>query len=73
MDGATPANALKPDWNELAKGEPRTDWTLDEVQAIYQAPFADLMHNAQIVHRTHFEPNQVQISTLLSHHVRHPF
>jgi len=68
MDGAThtPENILKPDWAKLAAGESRTDWTLDEVRAIYNAPFADLMHTAQLVHRQHFDPNQVQISTLLS-------
>jgi len=45
---------------------PRTDWTLDEVREIYAAPFADLMHAAQTVHRNNFDPNHVQISTLLS-------
>jgi len=68
MDGSSQANdtALQPDWEVLAKGEPRTDWKLEEVRALYNAPFADLMHTAQIVHRKHFNPNQVQISTLLS-------
>jgi biotin synthase len=50
----------------LAAGEPRTDWSVEEVRALYTAPFADLMHTAQTVHRKHFDPNQVQISTLLS-------
>ena len=70
MDGATQAPRdpvqLTPDWATLQQGEPRMDWTLDEVRALYDAPFADLMHTAQTVHRKNFNPNHVQISTLLS-------
>jgi biotin synthase len=47
-------------------GEVRTDWTLDEVRALFALPFADLIFHAQRVHREHFDPNSVQISTLLS-------
>ena len=44
----------------------RHDWTLDEVQALFDLPFKDLILRAQTVHRAHFDPNQVQVSTLLS-------
>ncbi len=44
----------------------RTDWTLDEIAAFYDLPFSELMYQAQTVHRENFDPNQVQISTLLS-------
>ncbi|MEI8209243.1 MAG: biotin synthase BioB [Methylococcales bacterium] len=44
----------------------RHDWQLDEVQALYALPFNDLIFKAQTVHRTHFDPNEVQISSLLS-------
>jgi biotin synthase len=47
-------------------GEIRTDWTLEEVQALFALPFADLVFEAQRVHRQHFDPNAVQVSTLLS-------
>jgi biotin synthase len=47
------------------RGAPRT-WSVDEVAALYAAPFADLLYRAQTVHRAHFEPNTVQLSTLLS-------
>jgi len=47
-------------------GEVRTDWTLEEVRAIYRQPLMDLLYQAQSVHRAHFDPNRVQISTLLS-------
>jgi len=44
----------------------RHDWTLAEVQALFALPFNDLLFRAQAVHRRHFDPNAVQISTLLS-------
>jgi len=47
-------------------GEVRSDWTLEEVRALHALPFNDLMHQAQLAHRRHFDPNQVQVSTLLS-------
>ena len=47
-------------------GEVRNDWTLEEVQALYALPFADLVFHAQRVHRENFDPNQVQVSQLLS-------
>nr|MBO2512481.1 biotin synthase BioB [Gammaproteobacteria bacterium] len=45
---------------------PRTDWTLDEVKALFELPLFDLLYAAQWVHRQHFDPNAVQCSTLLS-------
>ena len=44
----------------------RSDWTLDEVEQLFTLPFSDLMFRAQQVHRQHFDPNRVQVSTLLS-------
>jgi biotin synthase len=46
--------------------EPRGDWTLAEVEALYALPLNDLLYTAQWVHRQHFDPNAVQVSTLLS-------
>ena len=37
-----------------------------EIEALFRLPFADLMYQAQTVHRAHFDPNKVQLSTLLS-------
>ena len=37
-----------------------------DIVALFELPFADLMHQAQTVHRTNFDPNAVQVSTLLS-------
>jgi biotin synthase len=53
-----------PDLSHL--GTVRTDWTLDEARAIFAAPFNDLLFHAQRVHRENFQPNRVQVSTLLS-------
>ena len=36
------------------------------VAALFELPFADLLYQAQAVHRAHFDPNRVQLSTLLS-------
>ena len=44
----------------------RHDWSRAEVQALFDMPFNDLLFQAQTAHRQHFDPNAVQISTLLS-------
>lgn len=44
----------------------RQDWTRDEVLAMFNQPFNDLLFQAQVVHRQYFDPNEVQLSTLLS-------
>jgi biotin synthase len=44
----------------------RHNWQHEEVEALFALPFADLMYKAQTFHRNHFDPNQVQVSTLLS-------
>ena len=44
----------------------RNDWSLAEIEALFALPFNDLLFRAQSVHRRHFDPNQVQVSTLLS-------
>ncbi len=45
---------------------PRSDWTRDEIAALFALPFPELMFRAQSAHRAHFDPTQVQISQLLS-------
>jgi biotin synthase len=45
---------------------PRTDWTRAEVEALFEWPFNDLLYLAHSVHRQHFDPSAVQVSTLLS-------
>ncbi len=41
-------------------------WNPREVEGLYELPFNDLIHRAHSVHRRHFDPNAVQLSTLLS-------
>ncbi|MBV8125910.1 MAG: biotin synthase BioB [Paucibacter sp.] len=60
--------------NQIQSLTPTTDadrrnakpWTVDEVAALFELPFNDLMFRAQQVHREHFDANAVQLSTLLS-------
>lgn len=44
----------------------RHDWTRDEVLALFDLPFPELMARAGETHRERFDPTQVQVSTLLS-------
>ena len=44
----------------------RHDWTRAEVRALFALPFPELIFRAAEVHRAHFDPAEVQISTLLS-------
>src|SRR5260370_3640845 len=46
--------------------EPRGSWTREEALALYEAPFNDLLFQAQTAHRKHFDPNKVQLSRLLN-------
>lgn len=46
--------------------EIRHHWTKEEILALFALPFNDLLFQAQTAHRKHFDPNQVQVSTLLS-------
>ena len=41
-------------------------WSRESIEALFNLPFSDLMFKAQQVHREHFNPNEVQLSTLLS-------
>ena len=44
----------------------RAPWAVAEAEALFDLPFSDLIFRAQSVHRSHFDPNEVQVSTLLS-------
>lgn len=44
----------------------RHDWQLSEVEALLALPFNDLLFKAQTVHRANFDPNEIQVSSLLS-------
>ena len=46
--------------------QPMAAWTLAQVEALFALPFNDLLFQAQTAHRANFDPNAVQLSTLLS-------
>lgn len=46
--------------------EIRTNWAVEEIEALFALPFNDLLFKAQSIHRESFDPNAVQVSTLLS-------
>jgi biotin synthase len=50
----------------LLQMQPQTAWSVAQVEALFALPFSDLMYRAQTVHRSQFDPNAVQLSTLLS-------
>jgi hypothetical protein len=48
-------------------GDPsRHDWTREELRAPFDLPLSELIFRAQSIHRAHFDPSEVQLSTLLS-------
>jgi biotin synthase len=62
MSVSLSAEPIKPNsW-----GGVRHDWTREEVRALFDLPFPELIFEAQRIHRIHFDPREVQISTLLS-------
>jgi len=63
MDSAVHSNA--PD-HQTADAAAPLRWTTDAVAALFDLPFNDLMFRAHSVHRAYFDPNAVQLSTLLS-------
>lgn len=44
----------------------RHNWNIEEVKSLFSLPFNDLLYKAASMHRRYFDPNQVQLSTLLS-------
>ena len=66
----SPASSLPGSSSHLpaqpASADLRHDYTKAEILALFTLPFNDLLHQAHEVHRQHFDPNAVQVSTLLS-------
>jgi biotin synthase len=68
MDDRThsPFPGANPLLTQCLSGAVRQDWTRAEIEALFGLPFPDLIFHAQRIHREHFDPREVQISTLLS-------
>ena len=45
---------------------PRHDWTLEEIEALFELPFTELVFRAATVHRRHHDPSEMQVSKLIS-------
>ena len=58
------ATAVAADSAAITAGTSR--WSVEQVEALFNLPFNDLLYRAAGVHRQHFDPNAVQMSTLLS-------
>jgi biotin synthase len=54
------------EFHKMPATQIRHDWQAAEVLALYALPFNDLLFKAQTIHRENFNPNEVQISSLLS-------
>src|SRR4051794_22000175 len=52
--------------SQINAAQPRHDWTLPEVEALFDQPFMELVFQAATVHRAGFDPSEVQLSQLLS-------
>jgi len=55
-----------PAGHAASANQPRHNWQRDEAQALYDLPFADLIFQAQSVHRANFDPNHLETASLLS-------
>ncbi len=63
-------DALKPSKeacnNKVESRKTVQRWRVEDIVALYELPLNDLLYRAHTVHREHFDPNAVQVSTLLS-------
>jgi biotin synthase len=59
-------DSLKANLNRSCESNAVNHWSVADIVALFELPFSDLMYQAQTVHRANFNPNAVQVSTLLS-------
>lgn len=59
-------DSLKANLNKSCDTKTVDRWSVADIVALFELPFSDLMYRAQTVHRENFDPNAVQVSTLLS-------
>ncbi len=62
----TTSTAPAADRSAVRPQTPRKQWTVAEIEALFDLPFVDLLYRAQTVHRANFDANAIQRSTLLS-------
>ena len=61
-----PARDTRVGTGGLFRDDVRTDWTREEIAALFDLPFTELLFRAAEVHRRHHRPDEVQLCTLLS-------
>jgi biotin synthase len=66
MTSAAVASSAAQSATQSAYAVIRHDWSRAEIRTLFELPFPELMFRAQSLHRTCFDPTEVQISTLLS-------
>ena len=66
VSGVVDANSITRNIPVPATPEAEKRWSVQQIVDLFELPFSDLIHRAQIVHRENFDPNAVQVSTLLS-------
>jgi biotin synthase len=49
-----------------AQPSPAQRWSSADIEALFNLPFPELLYRAQQVHRAHFSPTDIQLSTLVS-------
>ncbi len=59
-------DSLKANLSHSCEANTVNRWSVADIVALFELPFSDLMYQAQTVHRANFDPNAVQVSTLLS-------
>lgn len=64
--GVVDASTIKRNVPVTERPEAEKRWTVAQIVDLFELPFSDLIHRAQSVHRDNFDPNAVQVSTLLS-------
>ena len=55
-----------PPVNKVVPAVTTEKWSVTDIEALMGLPMSDLLHRAQTLHRAHFEPNKVELATLLS-------
>lgn len=65
-DTTVSPDAIRATARSSAPVRPNGQWQVAEVEALFALPFMDLLHRAHRVHREHFDPNEIQLATLLS-------
>lgn len=65
-DSLTPNLTQKQTNNIIDRVDDAARWTVDQVQALLDMPFNDLMYRAQLIHRQYHDANAIQLSTLIS-------